>query len=308
MGDRRLAGRRPGPKGPSKLTEAKRVEIGALRAEGLTLIAVAQRAGVSIDTVRRALARASAPVRVAPPAADPGEPQSAADRTDPRDTGDSCGPLGAARRQALVVLPALAATGLLDAVPQVYDREGAGRSGLHALASMVLACLLEGRSDPGASRVDPMDISRLLGFDGAVETEPRCWWMRELAAPGRTASLVDTLARRCIDRRLDVEGILDVAGVVSRVPAGHGARWERAGPRPVVDRDRPGHPGVRSPPRRGPVVEPATRRGWARQAHARSQARSAMSSGRTPVPPCGSIGWAGLRSCSPSSQRRASRS
>src|SRR5680860_540166 len=42
-----LAGRRPGPKGPSKLTDAKRDEIRQLRAEGLTLRAVAGRAGVS---------------------------------------------------------------------------------------------------------------------------------------------------------------------------------------------------------------------------------------------------------------------
>jgi transposase-like protein len=208
-----LAGRRPGPKGPSKLTEAKRVEIGALRAEGLTLIAVAQRAGVSIDTVRRALARTSAPVRVAPPADDQGEPQGA--RTGPIleppaiPAGRSV-PLAG----ALVVLPALVATGLLDAVPRVDGREGVGRSGLRALVAMVLACLLEARSDPGSSRVDPADISRLLGFAGAVETEPRSWWMRELAAPGRTASLVDALARRRLHRRLDVEGILDVAGAV----------------------------------------------------------------------------------------------
>ena len=53
-----LAGRRPGPKGPSKLTDAKRIEISALRAEGLTLNAVAERVSVSTDTVRRALARA----------------------------------------------------------------------------------------------------------------------------------------------------------------------------------------------------------------------------------------------------------
>ena len=42
-----LAGRPMGPKGPSKLTDAKRAEIAELRAEGLTLLAVAARAGVS---------------------------------------------------------------------------------------------------------------------------------------------------------------------------------------------------------------------------------------------------------------------
>ncbi|MGH9005603.1 MAG: helix-turn-helix domain-containing protein, partial [Acidimicrobiia bacterium] len=61
-----LAGRPLGPKGPSKLTDARRAEIRALRAEGLTLLAVAARAGVSTDTVRRALAASSAPTRVEP--------------------------------------------------------------------------------------------------------------------------------------------------------------------------------------------------------------------------------------------------
>ncbi|MGH9187695.1 MAG: helix-turn-helix domain-containing protein, partial [Acidimicrobiales bacterium] len=67
-----LGGRRPGPKGPSKLTDAKRAEIGALRAEGLTLLAVAERVGVSTHTVRRALA--ASPVPAAPGA----EPVAAA--------------------------------------------------------------------------------------------------------------------------------------------------------------------------------------------------------------------------------------
>lgn len=47
---------RPGPRGPSKLTETKRAEIAALRASGLSLAAVAERTGVSTDTVRRATA------------------------------------------------------------------------------------------------------------------------------------------------------------------------------------------------------------------------------------------------------------
>ena len=40
-----LAGKRPGPKGPSKLTDAKRDEIRSLRSEGLSLLVVAGRSG-----------------------------------------------------------------------------------------------------------------------------------------------------------------------------------------------------------------------------------------------------------------------
>ena len=54
-----LAERRRGPKGPSKLTNALRDEICALRSEGLTLADVAGRCAVSIGTVRRALAGVS---------------------------------------------------------------------------------------------------------------------------------------------------------------------------------------------------------------------------------------------------------
>src|SRR5664280_2883575 len=49
-----LVTERPGPKGPSKLTDAKREEIRSLRASGLSLAEVAARTGVSTFTVRRA--------------------------------------------------------------------------------------------------------------------------------------------------------------------------------------------------------------------------------------------------------------
>ena len=44
---------RPGPKGPSKATEAKRLEITHLRSSGLSLAEVARRTDVSTATVRR---------------------------------------------------------------------------------------------------------------------------------------------------------------------------------------------------------------------------------------------------------------
>ena len=81
-----LASRRPGPKGPSKLTQSKHAEIGALRAEGLTLAAVAERVGVSTDTVRRALAGAPRPRPIAHAGAVP--PPSVG---DDRAAGSRCG-------------------------------------------------------------------------------------------------------------------------------------------------------------------------------------------------------------------------
>lgn len=50
-----LVGARPGPKGPSKLTEEVRARIVELRTEGLSLAKIAERTGVSTATVRVAL-------------------------------------------------------------------------------------------------------------------------------------------------------------------------------------------------------------------------------------------------------------
>ena len=207
-----LAGRRPGPKGPSKLTEAKRLEIGALRAQGLTLTAVSQRVGVSIDTVRRALAPPPPPVRVLRPPddSDDGEAAPVGSILPVVPDGRSV-PLAG----TLVVLPALAATGLLDTVARVYDRGRVGLSGLRSLVlSMVFADLVEVRHDAGTPRVDPADIGHLVGFERGFDVDAMRRWIRVLAAPGRAASLVDALARRRVDSRLEADGVLYVAGVV----------------------------------------------------------------------------------------------
>ena len=220
-----LAGRRPGPKGPSKLTEAKRLEIGALRAQGLTLTAVSQRVGVSIDTVRRALARTTRP----PLAARTGESAPLRVRRPPDDSvelhpapaglipGASVVPDGRTMplAGALVVLPALTATGLLETVVRVFDSGQAGLSCLRPLVlAMVYGCLLEGSSAAEPSHVDPADIGRLVGLDPEPGIETMRQQMRDLAVLGRAASLIDTLARRRLDARLGAEGILSSAGGV----------------------------------------------------------------------------------------------
>ena len=50
----------PGPKGPSKLTDALTAQIVALQGEGLSLLKIAARTGVSTATVRVALGRVTA--------------------------------------------------------------------------------------------------------------------------------------------------------------------------------------------------------------------------------------------------------
>ena len=221
-----LAGRRPGPKGPSKLTAAKGAEIGELRAQGLTLSAVAQRAGVSVDTVRRALARERqwppddrtvgepTPLRVRRPPDDSFEHQEtraepvveAAELRDGRSV-----PLAG----ALIILPALAATGLLDAAARVYGTGRAGLRGLRALVlSMVYACLLDGLCAERQTNPDPVDVDRLLGLEPAPDVKTKRRRIRELARFGRSASFIDELARRHLEAHLQLDGILHFAGRV----------------------------------------------------------------------------------------------
>src|SRR6478609_8615920 len=52
-----LIRRRPGPRGPSKLTPALRTEVDTLRTRGASIAVIAERLGVSTFTVRAALGR-----------------------------------------------------------------------------------------------------------------------------------------------------------------------------------------------------------------------------------------------------------
>jgi transposase len=63
----------PGPKGPSKLSDALTAQIVDLEAEGLTLLEIAARTGVSTATVRVALGRVAA--RTSQPVEQPVEPE-----------------------------------------------------------------------------------------------------------------------------------------------------------------------------------------------------------------------------------------
>ncbi|MEX2619392.1 MAG: helix-turn-helix domain-containing protein, partial [Egibacteraceae bacterium] len=78
-----LTAKRRGPQGPSKLTDATVARIVAARAEGLTMAAIAQRVGVSLNSVSRALKPAAATDAVEGDAADVAEGEGdAAEATD----------------------------------------------------------------------------------------------------------------------------------------------------------------------------------------------------------------------------------
>ncbi|MGH9243075.1 MAG: putative transposase [Acidimicrobiales bacterium] len=238
-----LAGRRPGPKGPSKLTDAKRGEIRALRSEGMSLAAVAARSGVSTDTVRRALADSPAAPETDERAAHTGlEPLARpADRQAERQAaragliteappviceGGSLPLVG-----ALIILPGLAATGLLDAAARVYATGRAAFYGLRSLLlAVVFACVLGEPRAEGLTRLDPVDAGRLLGLDRAPEVKTMRRRMEQLARLGRADRLIDALARRHLEGHTEASGIFYVDGHVrayhgaAEVPKAHVAR------------------------------------------------------------------------------------
>jgi len=219
-----------GPKGPSKLTEEKVAEIMALRSEHLSLREIAKRVGVSHDSVLRALGpvteQRSTPgselVPLAPPAERTAEREAARRgvlaEAPPVITEGASLPLAG----ALVVLPALFATGLVELASSVYGtgRQVAGRarSSFYGLRSLVLcvvfACVVGEPRAEGLSRIDPVAIGRLLGLDRAPEVGRLRSRLAELAREKRSGELVMALARRHVESHKEAVGLLYVDGHV----------------------------------------------------------------------------------------------
>ena len=233
--------RRPGPKGPSKLTDEKRAEILALRAEGLTQQAIAERAGVSKNMVFRTLKTTAAPVPAPAPASagDGSERPSLTPlaRPTPRTAerqAARAGMLSGAEpvitegaslplAGALLVLPALAATGLLEAAASIY---ATGRAAFYSLRSLLLCVVFvalvgEPRAE-GLTRLDPASLGRLVGLDRAPEVKTLRRRMEELATLERSNGLFSALARHHLAAGgEEASGIFYVDG---HVRAYHGGR------------------------------------------------------------------------------------
>ena len=246
-----------GPKGPSKLTDEKRSEIKKLRSEGMTLLQVATAASVSTDTVRRAIAVVDAPVAAVepsnglvplnPPASRDAERQAARrgllGEAAPVITEGASLPLAG----ALVILPALLATGLLEVAASVYGEgrrvAGTVRPAFYGLRSLLLcvvfSCLVREPRAEGLTRIDPQAIGRLLGLDRAPEANRLRLRMAELAHEHKADELVMGLARRHIDTHPDAVGLLYVDGHVrayhgkAEIPKAHLARMRIAMPAEV---------------------------------------------------------------------------
>src|SRR5271169_3078479 len=216
---------RRGPKGASKLTPQLVEQIAGLDAAGATLSEIAAATGVSTFSVRNALGRVAARGQGTAAGTAAGSAGLVAGDDEqrrgaavpvlpdpvPRDgervlarwglLGEGAGPVftpGARYPLAglLLALPALEATGLLDAAREVYGRLRDGFYGLTAtlLTVVFLALAGEPRAE-GATRVPPAALGRVLGLDRAPEVKTIRRKLGELAAAGKAAELIMALAR-----------------------------------------------------------------------------------------------------------------
>jgi len=230
-----LVPRQKGPKGPTKLTEDTLAEITRLRQEGLSLRVIGERVGVSHDSVLRALGSTPKSVTKDAPADHGGDLVALArpaERTAEREAArrgmlEEAAPViceGASLPfvGSLVILPALASTGLLAAAQAVYGsgRQVAGvtRSAFYGLRSLVLCVVFssllgEPRAE-GLTRLDPAAIGRLLGLDRAPEVARLRFRMAELAGENKGDELVMALARHHVEAHPEAVGLLYVDGHV----------------------------------------------------------------------------------------------
>jgi len=141
---------------------------------------------------------------------------------------------------ALVVLPALAAAGLLACFEETYGKAKAAFYGLRSLVlTMVFAGLVGEPRAEGLTRVDPVDVGRLLGLDRAPEVKTLRRRLGALAERGLADRLLAGLARRHAAAHHEAVGVLYVDGHVrayhgaANVPKAHLARMRLSMPAEV---------------------------------------------------------------------------
>jgi hypothetical protein len=262
-----------GPKRATKLTDAVVARIGDLDAQGLSLAAVGAAVGVSTATVRVALGRrkgsAGWEARRAGGDHDARDEDARDEDARDEDAGDGRDdvlpvlPMPEPRTEEralaragllaqapvvftqgahlplaglLLILPALATTGLVGAFEATYGRLRNGFYGLRATLLMLLflALLRDPRAE-GATRVRPADLGRLLGLDRAPEVKTLRRKLTELAGHRRGAALQAALAGAHAAARPEALGFLYVDGHVRvysgtrDLPKTHIARMHMAG-------------------------------------------------------------------------------
>lgn len=194
---------RRGPKGPSKLTADVVADIGVRRGQGASLRSVAAQVGVSVASVRRALAD-DEPARAVPS----GEPEvlaapvkRSAERGLARQglLAEAVPVFTPAARVPLAGLlfavPGLEATGLLACAREVYGTLPDGFYGLDTmLVEGVFRALAGQPRAEGAARFAPADLGRVLGMDRGPEVKTIRRKIGQLAAGNQASGLLAGIA------------------------------------------------------------------------------------------------------------------
>jgi len=224
-----LAPDRRGPKGPSKLTDELADRIGAARAEGKTLAQVAAETGVSTFTVRRVLADRALVGDEDNRDDSEGKALEPLARPEARDTERALAHAGLLAGAppvicegaslpfvgALLILPALAVTGLVEASEKVLGLPKAAFYSLRSLLLSLVFCALLGECRAeGLTRMDPPALGRLIGLDRAPEVKTIRRRMQALAALRRSEELLIALARHHAKAHPEAMGVLYVDGHV----------------------------------------------------------------------------------------------
>jgi hypothetical protein len=250
---------RKGPRGPSKLTAEMVAGIGALRAGGASMDAIAEATGLSRNSVSRALAGTGpdAAPEAGPTASGNGggvETLRPLARPAPRDEERQAARRGELAEAppvicegaslpmagALLILPGLAATGLLACAEEVYGKAKAAFYGVRSLMlAVVFAALVGEARAEGLTRLDPVDVGRLLGLDRAPEVKTLRRRLERLAGAGRADQLMAALARRHVAARPEAAGVFYVDGHVrayhggAELPKAHVTRMRLSMPAAV---------------------------------------------------------------------------
>lgn len=232
-----------GPKGPSKLTGDVVADIRARRAEHDSLRTIAEATGVSVTSVRRALAEEAEPAEE-PSVAEPADTGTDAGDADVEDGEDEAGDdgegarlpvladpegrtaerglarwgllgqadpvfIGAARvplAGLLFAVPGLEATGLLGCARATYEALPNGFYGLDTvLVESVLRTLAGEPRAEGATRTDPVALGRVLGLDRAPEVKTIRRKFGLLARAGRADELLAAMARHHLKQAAELD-------------------------------------------------------------------------------------------------------
>ncbi len=245
-----LVGAKRGPKGAWKLNDEVVAEIVTLHGRGELGRAIARQVGVDEKSVRKVIASQAAATTPAPAAGDtpdggydnePGETDGVGDevegelellarpevRTADRQAARA-GLLAGAEPEvceggqlpaagALLALPGLAATGLLEAFETTFaDRQD--RAALYDTRALVLTmafmCLLGEPRAHGLTRLDPSVLGRLIGYDRGPEVTTLRRRLGQLAELSRSDVLLEMLARRHLEAHRDQAGMFSIDGHV----------------------------------------------------------------------------------------------